>query len=106
MTNPMPVARPPLDPVPPAPVTEEEAAFIKQTIQSFYGSAAIVRNYGPLPSQLALHIEADRHEGIDKWACIGVLWTRIDRQITIEISGPNARRRGNVKLAYRQGVIL
>jgi len=106
VTNPMPAARPRLDPVPPAPVTDEEAAFIKQTVQRFYGPAAIVRNYGPLASRLDLHIEVDQQGWVDEWECIGVLWTRIDRQITIEVSARNARRRGLVKLAYRQGVIL
>jgi len=104
--DPMPVARPPRDPVPPAPVTDEEAEFIKETVLRFYGPAAIVRNYGSLPSRLDLHIEVDRREGMEKYDCIGVLWTRIDRPISIEVSRPNAQRRGNVKIAYRQGVIL
>ena len=97
---------PPHDPVPPAPLADWEAAFIKQTVQRFYGLEAIVRSYGPLPSRLDLHVETDMPEGMEKYDCIGVLWTRIDRSITIEISKRDARRRGNVKLAYRQGVIL
>ena len=106
LLNQMPVARLASDPVPPAPLTDDEAAFIKETVQRFYGSAAIVRNYGPLASRIDLHIEVNGHQVMEKYECIGVLWTQIDREITIEVSAPNARCRGNVKLAYRQGIIL
>jgi hypothetical protein len=103
----MPVARPPADPITPAPVTEEEAAFIKATVRQFYGPEAIVRNYGPLPSRLDLHVEADQFPGIERWECLGVLFTRIDReQITIEVTKRRSRGHGRPKLAYRQGVIL
>ena len=103
----MPVARPPSDPVTPAPVTEEEAAFIKATVQRFYGPAAIVRNYGPLPSRLELHVEADQFPGMERWECLGILLTRLDRaQITLEVTKRRSRGNGRPKRAYRQGVIL
>lgn len=70
VTNPMPVARLCPDPRPPAPLTEEEATFIKQIVQRFHGPAAIVRNHGPLPSRLDLHIELDKHGGAEKCECI------------------------------------
>jgi hypothetical protein len=103
----MPVARLPSDPVAPARVTEEEAAFIKATIQRFYGPAGIIRNYGPLPSRLDLHVEADQSPGTERWECLGILFTRIDRdQITLEVTKRLSRGHGRPKLAYRQGVIL
>jgi hypothetical protein len=103
----MPVARPASDPVPPASLTDDEAAFIKETVQRFYGPGAMVRNYGPLASRLALHVEADKYPGLELYECLGVLFTRIEReQITLEVTNRKGRGYGRPKLAYRQGIVL
>ncbi len=103
----MPVACPPSDPVAPVPVTEEEATFIKATVQRFCGPQAIVRNYGSLPSRLDLHVEADQLPGPERYECLGILFTRINReQITLAVTKRRSRGHGRPKLAYRQGVIL
>lgn len=91
----------------PAPVTADEASFIKQTIHRFYGEDAVVRNYGPDPSRLALHIETEGEPGMELYDCMGVLMTRIERdQIHLEATKRGNKIRGNAKLAYRQGVVL
>ena len=88
-------------------MTEEEAAVIKATVQRFYGPQAVVRNCGPLPSRLDLHVEADQLPGIERYECLGSLFTRIDRdQITLAVTKRRSRGHGHPKLAYRQGVIL
>ena len=38
---------------------EDEAKFILETIKRFYGDDAVIRNFGPNPERLELHVEAD-----------------------------------------------
>lgn len=103
----MPVAKPQIAPVDPAPVTTDEAKFIKQTVRRFYGDDAVVRNYGPNPARLDIHVETDVEPSMEKYDCLGVLMTRIERdQISLEVTKRGSRVRGNAKLAYRQGIIL
>lgn len=103
----MPQAKPPIAPVPPAPVTAAEKRFIKATIKRFYGADAIVRNFGPDPKRLCLHVEAGKPNGLERYDCLGVLMTRIKRdQISLDITKRGARIFGTAKIAYRQGIVL
>ena len=102
----MPVASPPIPPRAPAPPRDGEREFIKEAVESFYGTDAIVRNYGPDQDQLELHVETDGDMDMRKYDCLGVLLTRIDRQISLEVTKRGAKVHGSAKLAYRQGVIL
>jgi hypothetical protein len=103
----MPVAKPSSPPEIPAPLSADETAFIKETVKRFYGEDAVVRNYGPNPARMNLHVETDRDIGMGKYDCLGVLFTRIEREyVSLEVTRRGTRIHGNSKLAYRQGVIL
>ncbi|WP_316177679.1 MULTISPECIES: hypothetical protein [unclassified Bradyrhizobium] len=103
----MPAAKPQCPPQPPAPLSADEVIFIKDTIKRFYGDDAIVRNFGPDPARMELHVETGRDIGIAHYDCCGVLMTRIDRdQIALEVSRRRMRIKGRAKLAYRYGVAL
>jgi hypothetical protein len=41
-----------------------------------------------------------------KYHCLGVLMTRVDRPIVLEVTRRGTRVHGNAKLAYRNGVIF
>ncbi|WP_206757247.1 hypothetical protein, partial [Sphingomonas sp. CFBP 8765] len=84
-----------------------EVEFIKQTIQRYYGTDAVIRNFGPDPNRLEVHVETDAENDMRKYDCLGVLLTRIDRaQISLEVTSRGEKPRGSAKLAYRQGMIL
>ena len=103
----MPVASPPVPPRTPAPLREGEREFIKEAVERFYGPDAVVRNFGPDPGRLELHVETDVDMDMRKYDCLGVLLTRIDRrQVSLEVTKRGAKAHGSVKLAYRQGVVL
>ena len=103
----MPAAKPQGFPGPPAPLSADEVIFIKDTIKRFYGDDAIVRNFGPDPARLQLHVETSRDIGVARYDCLGVLMIRIDRdQITLEVTRRGTRIYGHAKLAYRHGVAL
>lgn len=103
----MPVASPQVPPRKPAPLREGEREFIKETVEHFYGSDAVVRNFGPDPARLELHVETDAVTDMQKYDCLGVLLTRIDRrQVSLEVTKRGAKVHGSAKLAYRQGVVL
>jgi hypothetical protein len=74
----MPVADPQSPPVPPAPLSVDEAAFIKVTVQRFYGHEAVIRSFGPDPSRIEIHVETDCPSGMEHYDCSGILFTRID----------------------------
>jgi len=102
----MPIASPPTPPQSPASLRNGEREFIKDAVQRFYGPDAIVRNYGPNAARLELHVETDAEPDMRYYDLLGLLLTRIDRQISIDVTKRGARVRGNAKLAYRQGIIL
>lgn len=103
----MPAAQPPTPPACPAPIDGVEASFITDTIKRFYGDDAVVRNFGPDPARLALHVETSLDIGMAEYDCLGVLMMRIDRdQISLDVTLRGTRVFGNAKLAYRQGIIL
>ncbi|MAM37132.1 MAG: hypothetical protein CL949_01195 [Erythrobacter sp.] len=103
----MPVAKPPLPIRTPAPIDAEEASFIKATARRFYGSDAFVRSYSPDPAKLYLHVETSIDSGMEKYDCMGVLYTRIEReQIAFDVTKRGTKVRGSAKIAYRQGQIL
>jgi hypothetical protein len=103
----MPVASPPVPPRTPAPLRDSERDFIKEVVRRFYGQDAVVRNFGPDPERLELHVETDADDDMRKYDCLGVLLTRIDRrQVSLEITKRRTKAHGSAKLAYRQGVIL
>lgn len=103
----MPVASQPLPPKTPAPLRAGERDFIKEAVERFYGHDAVVRNFGPDPNRLELHVETDADDDMRKYDCLGVLLTRIDRQqVSLEVTKRGAKAHGSAKLAYRQGVVL
>lgn len=103
----MPVASPPIPPRTPSPLSDGEITFIKETVRRFYGADAIIRNFGPDPNYLKVHVETDAENDMRNYDCLGVLLTRIDRaQISLEVTKRGEKVRGSAKLAYRQGVIL
>jgi hypothetical protein len=102
----MPAAAPRPSPVPPAPLSDAEAAFIRETIRRFYGSDAIVRSFSPDPHRIELHVEMDRSDGMERYDCLGVLLTRIDRPIGLTSTRRGTRVHGSAKLAYRQGIVI
>jgi len=102
----MPAARPQAPPIAPVPLTGAEAIFISETIRQFVGEDVVLRNYSVDPERIAIHVETDRDVGMEKYDCLGVLMTRIDRPIGIEVTRRGTRVRGNAKHAYRRGVIF
>ena len=103
----MPKASPPIPPQKPASLEEGEAIFIRETIKRFYGDDAVIRNYGPNPDRLQLHVEADVGRDMRLYDCLGVLFTRTDRQsISLEVTKHGSKVQGAAKIAYRQGEIV
>jgi hypothetical protein len=103
----MPQAHPPKEPKQPAPLTRDEAEFIRQTVRRFYGDDAVIRNYGPDPKRLALHVETNVEPGMEQYDCVGVLMCEIARdQISLDVTKRGRRIRGNAKIAYRQGEVI
>lgn len=104
MLHPKPPPPPP--PVePPAPIDAAAIPFIKQTVARFFGPDAVIRNYGPDPAHLRLHVETDREPDMEDYECAGVLMTRIDLS-TLTVTRRGTKTYGDAKIAYRQGVIL
>ena len=88
----MPTAHPPLPHEQPAPLTAEEESYILKTIRAYYGDDAVVRNWGPDPRRLMLHVESDRDIGFGRYECVGVLMCEIIRdEISLEASSPSGR---------------
>ena len=85
----------------------EVSRFIRRTVKRFYGDNAVVRNYGPDPRRLLLHVETDIAPGMERYDCLGVLMCAIDRdEIDLAVTKRGRRILGKAKIAYRQGVIL
>jgi hypothetical protein len=103
----MPKAHPPSEPQPPAPLNLAEAQFIRTTVRRFYGVDAVVRNYGPDPKRLELHVETSVAPGMEQYECLGLLGCEIVRDyIGLEVTKRGTRVRGSAKIAYRQGEII
>lgn len=103
----MPPAKPPLPPQQPASVSDVERDFILKTVREYYGANAVVRNYGPDPDHLLLHVEADVEPSSERYDCLGILMAKIARSsIDLVVTKRNSRGTGSAKVAYRQGVIL
>lgn len=103
----MPAASPPILSRAPACLREGEREFIKEAVRRFYGQDAVVRNFGPDPDRLELHVETDADDDMRKFDCLGVLLTRIDRrQVSLEVTKRGSKVHGSAKLAYRRGAIL
>lgn len=103
----MPKARPPLEPVTPFPLSKWEVLFIKETVGRFYGNGATIRNFGPDPLRIEIHVETDRAVvRMERYDCLGVLMTKIERPIGLTVSKRGNRIGGYAKIAYRQGVVI
>ena len=103
----MPKAKPPMPPKEPASLSEEEERYILKTVRAYYGDDAVVRNWGPDPNRLMLHVESDRDIGLALHECLGLLMCEITRdQISLEATKRGERIRENAKVAYRQGMVL
>ncbi len=103
----MPAAKPPLSPETPAPLTAAETRFILKTVRQYYGSDAVVRNWGADPKRLFLHVESDRDIGMAHHECVGLLLCEINRNmVLVDATKRGERVWGNAKLAYRQGIVL
>ena len=102
----MPKAHAPQPLQQPALLTDEEERYILKTVRAYYGDDAVVRNWGPDPRHLMLHVESDRDIGLDRHECLGLLMCEIVRdQISLHASRPSGRWKRH-KTAYRQGAIL
>ena len=96
-----------MDPISPAPLGPTEADFIGRTVRRFYGDDAIIRNYGPDPKRLLLHVETGVEPGMERDECLGFLMCEIARDyISLDVTKRGRRVRGDAKIAYRQGVII
>lgn len=103
----MPKAKPPTPPQTPASLTRVEERYILEIVGRYFGAGAVVRNWGPDPRRLHLHVEADQDIGLQRDECLGHLMCEINRdQISLDATVRGERIRGSAKLAYRQGVIL
>ena len=52
-------------------------------------------------------METDIEPGMERYDCLGVLLTRIERkQISLEVTRRGEKPRGSAKIAYRQGIII
>ena len=104
----MPRARPPLEPLVPFPLEEDEANFIKNAVRRFYGDDAVVRSFGPVRDHLMLHVEVSQlPEGFGHYDCLGLIYTGIDRSnILLYVTKRGQRILGQAKIAYRQGAVL
>ena len=103
----MPVAKTATPPKVPAPLLPGEADYIRQCVGRYYGEDAVIRNYGPDPRRLELHVETDADPGMERHECLGLLMCEIKRDyIGLEVTKRGSRIRGSAKVAYRQGQIL
>ena len=107
----MPKAKTPIA-VAPAPLGSIEARAIKDIVEHYYGADAIVRNFGPDPAYLCLHIETNdgRKRPFADWHridCLIIIMTKIDRNhISLFVTRRGGVINGNARIAYRQGVII
>jgi len=102
----MPASGPPDPPQAVIPLTPDEVELVKAAVLRVYGPDAIIRNYGSDPARIALHVEADHERGMELYDMLGLLMTRIDRAIDIEVTRRGTRVHGKAKIAYRQGIML
>ena len=85
----------------------EEAEYIRKTVRLYYGNDAVIRNYGPDPNRLNLHVETTVEPGMERHECLGLLMCEIRRDyISLEVSQRGRRVSGLAKIAYRQGEAL
>lgn len=76
-------------------------------MRRYYGDDAVIRNYGPDPHRLELHVETNVEPGLERDECLGLLMCEINRDyISLEVTRRGSRIRGNAKIAYRQGQVL
>lgn len=102
----MPKAKPPMPPEQPWPLPDDEADFIRETVERVLGSDTVVRSFGTDPSSLVLHVETSGGVGLELDDCKGHLMCRIERPIYLVATKRGRRIYGAAKIAYRQGVIL
>ena len=73
----------------------------------FYGSDAIIRNYGPDAKRLLLHVETRIEPGLERDECLGLLMCDLARDyIALDVNRRGGRVRGSAKIAYRQGEVI
>ena len=103
----MPKAKPPSPPQLPHPLTAGETSLIKEAVERFFGNDAVVRNFGPDPNRLEIHVETSRDDLFARDECVGVLMCGIVRdQISMTVTKRGTRVWGSARVAYRQGVII
>jgi hypothetical protein len=103
----MPQAQPPTPPRSPAPLSNAESVLIKGAVTSIFGEDAVVRNCGPDPLELWLHVEANDVEEQRVSELLGLLYAKIARdRIVFSSTRRGSRISGIEKIAYRQGVVL
>ena len=104
---PVPVAKSPTPPKEPASLALGEADYIRQCVRRYYGDDAVIRNYGPDPRHLELHVETAVEPGLERHECLGLLMCEINRDhIGLEVTRRGRRIKGSAKIAYRQGQVL
>lgn len=90
----------------PCELSEEMSAFVRMKAREIFGSDAVVRNYGPNPNALQIHIEVAAYECLAREVFQGELMTRTDHIPHVELTIRGETPRGGAKIAYRQGDIL
>jgi hypothetical protein len=88
-------------------LSDAESALIKGAVTRIFGEDAVVRNCGPDPSVLWLHVEAYDVEEPRVSELLGLLYAKIARdRIGVGFTRRGSRISGSQKIAYRQGVVL
>jgi hypothetical protein len=103
----MPQAKPPTPPRSPAALSDAEVSLIKAAVERIFGDDAVLRNYGPNPAELMLHVEADDVQEPHVSELLGLLYARIGRdRVGVSFTKRGSQVSGDDKIAYRQGVVL
>lgn len=64
-----------------AAIAHGEAEYIRQCVHRYYGQNAVIRNYGPDPRRLELHVETDVDPAMERHKCLGLLMCEINRDV-------------------------
>jgi hypothetical protein len=95
----VPQASPPPAPVPPFPLKDWEVLFIKETVERFYGKDVVVRNFGPEPSSLEIHVETNTDAGMERHECLGILMAKRRHHLIERCRFPASARRSKGRVA-------
>jgi hypothetical protein len=91
----------------PARLSEADRAFVRETVERFFGPEAAVHAIRYF-EQLVLHVVVPGIEPGDsrKYDCVGVLYTRLDHSVLMSVERPNWPVHGPGRIALRRGELL